>query len=153
MPSSLGERVNAVRACFDAYDLDKDGKLNATQMKAVLRALNRPYTETELDQIATANDEPYDYYTVAGLAAAKPATGKAVKDAFLGLSQNSTVVSADTLKFWLTTMGEELSAAEVDEMLSFCEVPAGGTFDIRDFLDKLAALYLNLHDEHMKMIE
>lgn len=141
--------VQAIKQCFDAYDSDKDGKVTPQELQTILRCLNRPYTDVELATLASSAAS-FDYYAVAGFANARPSTNvlQAVKAAFEGLSESAHgTVSADMLRFWLTTMGEELKDNEIDEVLRICDVQAGGDFNLSEYLHKLQETHERVHNE------
>ena len=147
-PQVEHEKLNLTKQCFEAFDDNHDGKVTPSQFKEILRALNRPYTEKELDNLVSGKDS-FDYYDVANHANKLNPSGKLVKDAFIGLSQGSSLVSADVFRLWLTSMGEKLSDEVVDDFLRICEIQSSGFFSIDDFLAKLAELYSEVHDESL----
>lgn len=129
----------SIRDCFSAFDSNNDGYLTPSQLKDVLRALNTLYSEDELDKLSRSATT-FDFYEVAALAKAKPFNQETVMNAFAALSHGESVVSSDLLRSWLQSMGEELRAEEVDELLRVCDIPTGGSFDIEQFMDKMAEL-------------
>ena len=131
--------TTSIRDCFTTFDSDNDGFIKAAQLKDVLRALNTLYTEDEIDKLSKSA-ATFDFYEVAALAKAKPFNEESVMNAFTALSNGPSAVSSDLLRSWLQSMGEELRAEEVDELLRACDIPTGGIFDMDQFLDKLAKL-------------
>ncbi len=139
--ASVG-RANPVRVCFERMDENKDGKVGKTALKEILRALNRPYTETEMGNFV---GEEFDYYQVANFAASRNFHRQAVEEAFRGLTGGALSANADLLKFWMTTMGEELTDDDLDQIFDLMEIEPGGIFSVEVFLDMVEGLYKKLH--------
>ena len=141
--SGLPSRSNSVRLCFDRHDTSNSARLDRHGLHEGLRALNKPYTETEIASIA---GEEFDFYVVAGLSSARTFKAETVIEAFQGLSGGAASVSADLIKFWLTTMGEELTDEEIDIVFEAMEIGPGGVFDIGKFVELVQDLAGRLHD-------
>ena len=103
------------------------------------------------DKVSGGGLSKVDFYTAASLANGRKAqTSEEVFAAIGSLTETphdaeDVFVSADTLKFWLTSMGEELSNEEVDAVFDATETPKAGDFSFKKFIEIFNKTFQQAH--------
>lgn len=121
---------------FALYDRDQDGKIAVHELGTVIRACGRNPTNADIEawiKEFVGERKEVDYGTVAKCLA-KPKTkadnSEEVKEAFKIFDKdNNGQVQVSELRHVLTTLGEKMTTAEVDELLKDAKVDKDGNIN------------------------
>ena len=121
--------LSDVRECFDYFDRNRDGKLEATELGVVLRSLGALVSEQEIKELSNGLKFPLDWESFLPLAVKKMRQGSDALDSeILKAFQVFDVrgrgkVAVNDLRRFLTTLGEALSDEDLNEALKFSGIP------------------------------
>eukprot|EP00039_Didymoeca_costata_P022066 m.346045 g.346045 ORF g.346045 m.346045 type:complete len:188 (+) comp28035_c0_seq1:234-797(+) len=134
-----------LKACFEIYDTDSDGKLSSDDAIKCLRALGNVLTEAEVTEIVVNLDIECegicDYNNLIKLHEQykKPPIKNAdLVAAFKALDEDgSGDITSQELRRVLQILGEPLSDSEVDEFMKAADANGDGTVDFKEFSDMM----------------
>ncbi|KAI9294406.1 putative myosin regulatory light chain cdc4 [Neoconidiobolus thromboides FSU 785] len=140
------EHIGEIREAFSLFDKTGNGTISTSSVGELLRALCQNPTESELREIITGlpdNSGMVDFETFLTIlqrpGGFKPA-GE-VEDfvqAFQVFDKDRTgFISVGELRYVLTSLGDKLTDAEVDELLKGVEVTKEGHINYEDFVKML----------------
>ncbi|KAL1507007.1 hypothetical protein AB1Y20_007869 [Prymnesium parvum] len=135
-----------LRAAFNRFDGDKSGQISAPEMLQVLRLLGSNPSQAEFKTILQAidrnNDGVVDFLEFAQVWWEREQ--ESIEDDFQEELQlafkifdadDSGFITAQELRDKLTTLGERMTDAEVDELLAECDKDGSGTISFAEFKD------------------
>nr|AAC68889.1 VU91A calmodulin [synthetic construct] len=134
------EQIAEFKEAFSLFDKDGDGTITTKELGTVMRSLGQNPTEAELQDMINEVDADgngtIDFPEFLNLMARKMKdtdSEEELKEAFKVFDKNGDgLISAAELKHVLTSIGEKLTDAEVDDMLR--EVSDGsGEINIQQF--------------------
>jgi len=144
----MAASMEQIEECFNIFDAKKQGFLEKEQLGTVLRALGKNPTERELKEIlAEVGNDKLDLARVKTLYRTKkistPAEqDKPMRDAFKALDKdNNGKIHEAELRQILGSLGDALSAQEVNSLLRDAKVDADGTVDYNAFVTLLVTGY------------
>ncbi|GAM37849.1 calmodulin [Talaromyces pinophilus] len=154
------EQIARFREAFAVFDKDGNGEITAEELKEVMRSLGQNPTEAELQDIVNELDvdhtgtidfdgdtaSPTQHIVI--LLTYQPEfltmmihKGKATDEeaelraAFEVFDQDgSGTISADEMRRVMKSIGEELTDAEIDEMIKEADTDGNGTIDYQEFV-------------------
>lgn len=139
---SQSQRHDFTKA-FSLFDYDKDGVISNDDMRIVLKSLGHKITDQDLDELIKSIDrngdgkiELTEFLDIMG---AKQQSIKALEEEvriafeFFDLDGNG-YISMSELKQVASELGEELTEAEIDEMIREADADGDGQVDYNEFL-------------------
>ncbi|GAM18738.1 hypothetical protein SAMD00019534_019130 [Acytostelium subglobosum LB1] len=144
-----GASNDQILECFTIFDKDNDGKVLIDELGPLLRSLGKSPTSTDLEAIKTelGNPRDFDINTVKTIIAKKTVKTpidqqKEMLDAFRALDKDGhgTIQEAE-LRQILTTLGDYLSSADVDELMKEVDVNTDGAISYQKFVEMLVTGY------------
>ncbi|CAI0651272.1 unnamed protein product, partial [Colletotrichum noveboracense] len=126
---------------FDLFDKDGTGDITAQELGEVMRSLGLNPSDTELtdmvNEVDADNNGTIDFNEFLNLMAVKVQVGDAeeeLKNAFKVFDRDgSGTISAEELRHVLKSLGENMTNAEIDEMIQMADKNGDGTIDYDEF--------------------
>ncbi|KAF0976481.1 hypothetical protein FDP41_004380 [Naegleria fowleri] len=145
MPKLTQEQLSDAQDAFNLYDRDGDGKITLADLGTLLRCCGKNPTNAEVENIKAEADPSgtgsFTFETLKTLLEKytfKADNEQDVKDCFRIFDKDGTgFVPVSELRHVLTTLGEKLSAAEVDDLLRDAEVDDNGNLNYATFVHML----------------
>ncbi|KIA75947.1 calmodulin [Aspergillus ustus] len=136
------DQIAQFREVFNVFDKDGTGDITAAELGEVMRSLGQNPTETELQDIIDELDVDrtgtidFDEFLILMSRKVKDSDPEAeLRSAFAVFDQdNSGTISADELRRVLRSIGDDISDADVDEMLKIADVNGDGSIDYEEFV-------------------
>ncbi|EGC30402.1 hypothetical protein DICPUDRAFT_92983 [Dictyostelium purpureum] len=144
----MSASADQIQECFSIFDKDNDGKVNVEDIGACLRSLGKSPTSAEIEQLKTEiGAKDFDINTLKTIYK-KPSIRtpqeqqKEMLDAFKALSKdgNNTIPEYE-LRQLLTTLGDYLTIAEVEELMKEIQVDNNGNINFNHFVDVIVNGY------------
>ncbi|KYQ93700.1 essential myosin light chain (ELC) [Tieghemostelium lacteum] len=139
--------ADQITECFNIFDKDNDGKVAADEIGNVLRSLGKNPTNAEIEKLKTEiGSKDFDLNTLKNIYKQPIRTPteqrKEMIDAFKALDKdgNGTIQEAE-LRQLLTTLGDYLTSAEVDELMKEVNVDSNGSVSFETFVDLIVNGY------------
>ncbi|OJJ59963.1 hypothetical protein ASPSYDRAFT_44365 [Aspergillus sydowii CBS 593.65] len=143
MAATLSEdQISQYRDVFKIFDKDGNGDISAEELGEVMRSLGQNPTETELKDMVDELDLDrtgtidFDEFLVMMSRKVKDSDPEAeLRGAFEVFDQDKNgTISADELRKVLTSIGDDVTDADVDEMLKLADVNGDGSIDYQEFV-------------------
>ncbi|EED17074.1 troponin C, putative [Talaromyces stipitatus ATCC 10500] len=135
------EQISRFREAFAVFDKDGNGEITAEELRDVMRSLGQNPTESELQDIVNELDVDHtgtidfdEFLTMMvhkGKATDEEAELRAAFDVFD--QDGSGTISADEMRRVMKSIGENLTDAEIDEMIREADTDGNGTIDCEFF--------------------
>jgi len=129
------------KEAFQLFDKDGDGKISSSELGTVMRAVGQNPTQAEVREYISNDLGGKDQFTLDDFLKvlknrSKPSNQEdQIKEAFKVFDKsNSGLIEINELKHVLTTLGEKLSAEEVDGVLKEADQDGDGKISLNDFL-------------------
>ncbi|ODQ78637.1 hypothetical protein BABINDRAFT_172009 [Babjeviella inositovora NRRL Y-12698] len=141
------KQITEFKEAFSLFDKDNDGKITTKELGTVMRSLGQNPSESELkdlvNEVDINNDGNIDFPEFLTMMARKMKDTDSeaeIAEAFKVFDRNGDgKISAAELRHVLTSIGEKLTDAEVDEMIREADADNDGEIDIVEFTQLLAA--------------
>ncbi|PVU96667.1 hypothetical protein BB561_001035 [Smittium simulii] len=148
MSSVSPKQLAEYKEAFALFDRTGEGKIPMTSVGTLLRALGRNPTETELkemitDETATINFDEFLKLLEASesFSANSEASVKEFIQAFQVFDRDgSGFISAGELRYVLTSLGDRLTDAEVDDLLKGIETDAQDNINYQELVKTLTSI-------------
>ncbi|KAH6659617.1 hypothetical protein BKA67DRAFT_652842 [Truncatella angustata] len=135
------EQIEQYKAAFDLFDKDSTGDITAEELGAVMKSLGLNPSEQELrdmvDEVDVDKNGSIDFDEFLKMMSMKVESTdveKELKEAFKVFDRdNSGTISAEELRRVLSSLGENLTDAEIDEMLRSADTNGDGNIDYEEF--------------------
>jgi len=142
----LGVTEQDIKEAFEVFDTDKDGYILAEEIATVIRALGKCPYQTDVKEIVAEAGEgkKVDFRSFSNFYKKKfkkpQDLERDMRNAFSALDKDGqgTVLEAE-LRQILGTLGEALSAEEVDLLMRDCEADSDGQIRYDKFVDLLVS--------------
>ncbi|BCS24045.1 translation elongation factor EF1B gamma [Aspergillus puulaauensis] len=143
MAASLSQdQISQYRDVFKIFDKDGNGHITAEELGEIMGSLGQNPTETELKDMVDELDLDrtgtidFDEFLVMMSRKVKDADPEAeLRGAFEVFDQDKNgTISADELRKVLTSIGDDVTDADVDEMLKLADVNGDGSIDYQEFV-------------------
>ncbi|KAL4797618.1 hypothetical protein BDV19DRAFT_358393 [Aspergillus venezuelensis] len=136
------EEIDQFREVFSVFDKDGNGDIDAQELGEVMRSLGQAPTDAELQDIIDELDVDrtgtidFEEFLILMSRKVRDADPEAeLRSAFAVFDQDgSGTISADELRRVLTSIGDNVSDADVEEMLKLADVNGDGTIDYEEFV-------------------
>ncbi|KAL2787031.1 hypothetical protein BJX66DRAFT_311818 [Aspergillus keveii] len=136
------DQIAQFKEVFAVFDKDGTGDITATELGEVMRSLGQNPTDTELQDIIDELDIDrtgtidFDEFLILMSRKVKDSDPEAeLREAFAVFDQDkSGTISADELRRVLRSIGDDVSDADVDEMLRMADVNGDGSIDYEEFV-------------------
>ncbi|RAO69366.1 uncharacterized protein BHQ10_005378 [Talaromyces amestolkiae] len=143
MAESLSEeQIARFREAFAVFDKDGNGEITAEELRDVMRSLGQNPTESELQDIVNELDVDHtgtidfdEFLTMMihkGKATDEEAELRAAFEVFD--RDGSGTISADGMRHVMKSIGEELTDAEIEEMIREADTDGNGSIDYQEFV-------------------
>lgn len=141
------EQIAEFNEAFSLFDKDGDGKITTKELGTVMRSLGQNPSESELtdmiNEVDINSDGLIDFPEFLTMMARKMKDTDSeaeIAEAFKVFDRNGDgKISAAELRHVLTSIGEKLSDADVDQMIREADTNNDGEIDIQEFTQLLAA--------------
>ncbi|QBM88212.1 Ca2+-binding protein, EF-hand superfamily [Metschnikowia aff. pulcherrima] len=141
------EQIAEFKEAFSLFDKDSDGKITTKELGTVMRSLGQNPSESELtdmiNEVDTNSDGLIDFPEFLTMMARKMKDTDSeaeIAEAFKVFDRNGDgKISAAELRHVLTSIGEKLSDADVDQMIREADTNNDGEIDIQEFTQLLVA--------------
>ncbi|KAL3450053.1 hypothetical protein BJX65DRAFT_271273 [Aspergillus insuetus] len=136
------DQIAQFKEVFAVFDKDGTGDITADELGEVMRSLGQNPTDTELQDIIDELDVDrtgtidFDEFLILMSRKVKDSDPEAeLREAFAVFDQDkSGTISADELRRVLRSIGDDVSDADVDEMLRMADVNGDGSIDYEEFV-------------------
>ncbi|XP_048732605.1 uncharacterized protein LOC125649266 [Ostrea edulis] len=141
------EQINDIKEAFKVFDKDGDGTVSTEELGAVMRSMGQDPTEKELmDMIAEVDvdgngDVEFDEF-LQMMAKQMQCTDSPDEliEAFQVFDEDKTGhISVDEFRSVMTTLGEQLTDNDVDEMIADTGVGSNGYIRYKDFVKHITS--------------
>lgn len=148
MAEKLSEQqIAEFKEAFSLFDKDGDGKITTKELGTVMRSLGQNPSESELtdmiNEVDVDSDGSIDFPEFLTMMARKMKDTDSeaeIAEAFKVFDRNGDgKISAAELRHVLTSIGEKLSDADVDQMIREADVNNDGEIDIQEFTQLLSS--------------
>ncbi|XP_064601551.1 calmodulin-A-like isoform X2 [Liolophura sinensis] len=141
-PKLTDEQIGEFREAFTMFDRDGDGRITAKELGTVLRSLGQNPTEGELRDMINDVDidgngtiEFDEFLRMMAKRQSEVDEQKDITDAFKVFDRNGDgFISASELRHVMTTLGEQLSDDEVENMIKEADVDGDGMINYEEFI-------------------
>lgn len=141
------QQIAEFKEAFSLFDKDSDGKITTKELGTVMRSLGQNPSESELtdmiNEVDVDSDGTIDFPEFLTMMARKMKDTDSeaeIAEAFKVFDRNGDgKISAAELRHVLTSIGEKLSDADVDQMIREADTNNDGEIDIQEFTQLLAA--------------
>jgi len=135
--------MSAYRDTFAIFDKDGNGEITATELGEVMRSLGQNPSESELqdmiNEVDADNSGTVDLEEFLQMMAHQPKSvdlETELRAAFRVFDKdNSGTISASELRQVMSSIGEDLTGKEIDEMIREADQDGDGTIDFEEFVD------------------
>ncbi|KAH7100031.1 calmodulin [Auriculariales sp. MPI-PUGE-AT-0066] len=143
MASQLTEdQLSDLKESFSLFDKDRDGTISSKDLGEVLRAIGKTPTEEQLKQMIQQVDDNHsgsieinEFIKLMSRRTSQQDVEQEVRDAFAVFDQDSNgYISADEVKTVMASLGEKLSDAEVNLMITQADLDGDGRINIDEFI-------------------
>ncbi|KAL4966327.1 uncharacterized protein BDV14DRAFT_171428 [Aspergillus stella-maris] len=136
------EEIDQFREVFSVFDKDGNGDIDAQELGEVMRSLGQAPTDAELQDIIDELDVDrtgtidFEEFLILMSRKVRDADPEAeLRSAFAVFDQDgSGTISSDELRRVLTSIGDNVSDADVEEMLKLADVNGDGSIDYEEFV-------------------
>ncbi|KAI4602872.1 hypothetical protein LQW54_001836 [Pestalotiopsis sp. IQ-011] len=142
MDSALTEeQIEQFKLAFDLFDKDKTGDITAAELGEVMRELGLSPSDAELkdmvDEVDVDQNGSIDFNEFLTMMSHKvePSDAeKELREAFKVFDRdNSGTISAAELRNVLSSLGEDLTDEQIDEMIQSADKDGNGAIDYDEF--------------------
>ena len=139
-------QISLFREIFPEFDKDGDGTLDTKYIGIIMRSLGQSPTESEIQDICISVDEDgsgsmdfSEFLTVmANYVTEETDTKEDICSAFKIFDEKGKgTIPASDLRTVLTTIGDALTADEIDEMIKVADTDGTGMINYIDFVTKM----------------
>ncbi|EPS38312.1 hypothetical protein H072_7905 [Dactylellina haptotyla CBS 200.50] len=136
------EQVSEFKEAFSLFDKDGDGQITTKELGTVMRSLGQNPSESELqdmiNEVDADNNGTIDFPEFLTMMARKMKdtdSEEEIREAFKVFDRdNNGYISAAELRHVMTSIGEKLTDAEVDEMIREADQDGDGRIDYNEFV-------------------
>ncbi|KAK0737756.1 hypothetical protein B0T18DRAFT_233863 [Schizothecium vesticola] len=143
-PSAGGltpDQVEQFRQVFDVFDKDHTGDITASELGAVMKELGLNPSDAELEDLVNEADLNKDgvicfdeFLNLMSQTVKETDTEQELVNAFRVFDKdNSGTISTEELRNVLRSLGENLTDAELDEMIKLADKNGDGHIDYQEF--------------------
>ncbi|GAV69959.1 EF_hand_5 domain-containing protein [Cephalotus follicularis] len=126
---------------FDQFDANKDGKISATELGAVLKSLGSTYTESEIERVMEDIDTDRDGYinleefaAICRSSSSSSSPSTELKDAFDLYDQDKNgLISSSELHLVLNRLGMKCSFDDCTRMITSVDSDGDGNVNFQEF--------------------
>ncbi|KAI0159261.1 hypothetical protein BJ166DRAFT_593454 [Pestalotiopsis sp. NC0098] len=135
------EQIEQFKLAFDLFDKDKTGDITAAELGEVMRELGLSPSDAELkdmvDEVDVDQNGSIDFNEFLTMMSHKvePSDAeKELREAFKVFDRdNSGTISAAELRNVLSSLGEDLTDEQIDEMIQSADKDGNGAIDYDEF--------------------
>ena len=136
------EQIAHFKEAFTLVDRDGDGIILSSEIGVVFRMLGQNPTQAELaDMVTEVDNETIEFPEICTLLARKVKDVDAeeeFKEAFRVFDKDGNgFTSAAELRHIMTTLGEKMTDAELDETLDMAEVDGDGQINYEEYVKQM----------------
>ncbi|RWR79610.1 putative calcium-binding protein CML18 [Cinnamomum micranthum f. kanehirae] len=148
--SSSHEKTSELEKVFNRFDANGDGKVSASELASVMRALGSPPSVDELSRMMAEMDADGDgfvdlkefvefYGEGGGGGGGGGGDGKEIRDAFEMYDQNKDgKISAKELHRVLKSLGERCSVEDCSRMIRSVDSDGDGSVNFEEFKEMMS---------------
>ncbi|KAJ8648489.1 hypothetical protein MRB53_001512 [Persea americana] len=144
--SSSHEKTSELEKVFSRFDANGDGKVSASELASVMRALGSPPSEDELSRMMMEMDSDGDgfvdlkeFVEFYGGGGGGGEDGKEIRDAFEMYDQNKDgKISAKELHRVLKSLGERCSVEDCSRMIRSVDSDGDGSVNFEEFKEMMS---------------
>lgn len=144
-PSLSPSQIELLKEAFDTTDLNDDSMITTDELGTALRFLGLNPSNAEIAKyVNEVNKDPRgritfeDFTTLMADKINQIDSPENIIDAFRAFDiEQKGFVSANELRYVLTTSGEKLKDQEMNEMIKFAAVDGKGNIDYREFVKRM----------------
>lgn len=141
------EQITEFKEAFSLFDKNNDGKITTKELGTVMRSLGQNPSESELNdminEVDMNSDGSIDFPEFLTMMARKLKDNDSeleIIEAFKVFDRNGDgKISAAELRHVLTSIGEKLTDAEIDQMIKEADSNNDGEIDINEFTQLLSS--------------
>lgn len=142
------EQIAEFKEAFQIFDKDGDGSITTKELGTVMRSLGQNPSEEELTSMIEEVDKDgsgtIDFKEFISLMAQKMKetdTEEELIDAFKIFDRDGNgFISSHELRYVMTSTGEHLSDAEIDEMIREADIDGDGNINYKEFVEMMMNL-------------
>lgn len=139
------EQIREVKKIFDDYDADKKGFIKTCDLGDVLRMLYQTPTDLQLQKLVEKFDVDgtgrldFPEFLVIFVEQMKPTKNDyALRSAFQSFDPEGTgQIATKDLRYIMSNFGEQLTAEELEEMISEADIGGDGIIYYDDFVTRI----------------
>jgi calmodulin len=140
-------RLKEYRDAFEMFDKDKDGNITAKELANVMRSLNQDPSEQELHDMISEVDvdgngriDFEEFVVLMNRRSKETDTEDEVINAFRVFDKEGNgMISSTELRHVMTTLGDQLTDEEVDEMIREADIDGDGYINYEEFVRMMMA--------------
>ena len=141
-PNLSDDKVNEFKEAFDIFDKDKDGFITTKELGDIMKNLGQSPSEAELQDMINEVDidgnGTIDFQEFLGLMARKMRdtdSEEELVEAFKVFDRDGNgLISPNELQHVMTSLGENVTADEVEEMIKEADLDGDGHINYEEFV-------------------
>lgn len=144
------EQIAEYYEAFRAFDTDGDGSISIQDLGTVMMALGQNPTNQELKEMTHAYADPEsngeelidfpDFLSLVARTVKETDSHEELREAFKAFDKNGDdIIDADELRKAMSNLGEQLSDAEIDEMIRAADKDGDGQVHYEEFVHMMAS--------------
>ena len=135
------DQVNEIEEAFNIFDIDKSGTIQEEELKTALRALGFDLSKKERADIMKEKDpkgnhelKKEEFFDVCAKLVSRRDPLKEIKRLFLLFSSDHEFITKKDLKKISKELGEDMSDAEIEEMITRFDSDKDGKINEAEFI-------------------
>ncbi|KAF1345104.1 putative calmodulin [Delphinella strobiligena] len=136
------EQMKELKEVFRLFDKDGDGSISVEELGEVMRSLGLNPSNEDLQDIVAEIDvdnngviEFDEFFAIMSRKVKTSDTDSELREAFRIFDRDgSGTINADELRDVMKALGEDLSSAEIDEMIKEADKNGDGSIDYEEFV-------------------
>ncbi|XP_059146695.1 calmodulin-A-like [Physella acuta] len=136
------EQIQTFKEAFALFDKDGDGQITATELGIIMQSLGHKHTQADLERMIAEADtdgngtvEFKEFMDMMGKVMSLADPDEVIKETFQVFDKEGKgYIAAEELKRVMSTLGENVTDEELDEMIREADVNGDRKVDFNEFV-------------------